>query len=291
MDPASSASWRLRKSAFIGSLSAFLFAAIGVCLPVSAQTASFHGAPATAEQAKNPYAGKRAAAQAGANLFARHCAACHGPTGAGTGNIPALAKGPTQSAPDGAIFWFITQGDPNNGMPAWSSLSEQQRWQLIAYLKSLGGANPPLPAAKAGVAPASNAAKTAAPPNAPFTDYRFEKPGTVRKITVQDLPQPFATKSADNGAKVVARPSDAWPKTLPGFSVQQYASGLNNPRLIVTAPNGDFFVAESEPGDVKVFRGITTDGKPQQTETFVTGLNSLTELRFILLDPIRSGFM
>ena len=41
LDPASSASWRLRKSAFIGSLSAFLFAAIGVCLPVSAQTASF----------------------------------------------------------------------------------------------------------------------------------------------------------------------------------------------------------------------------------------------------------
>jgi glucose/arabinose dehydrogenase len=272
LDAASSASWRLRKSAFIGALSAFLFAAIGVCLPVSAQTASFHGAPAAPEQAKNPYAGKRSAAQAGANLFARHCAACHGPKGEGTGNIPALAKGPTQSAPDGAIFWFITQGDPNNGMPAWSSLSEQQRWQLIAYLKSLGGANPPSPTAKAGAAPENSTAKTAAPPNAPFTDYRYENPGTVRKITVQDLPRPFATKSADNGAKVVARPSDAWPKTLPGFSVQQYASGLNNPRLIVTAPNGDFFVAESEPGDVKVFRGITTDGKPQQTDTFVTGL-------------------
>jgi glucose/arabinose dehydrogenase len=70
----------------------------------------------------------------------------------------------------------------------------------------------------------------------------------------------------------VARPSDAWPQTLPGFSVQQFASGLNNPRLIVTAPNGDIFVAESEPGDVKIFRGITADGKPQQVETFATGL-------------------
>ncbi len=221
---------------------------------------------------KNPYAGKHAAAQAGANLFARHCAACHGPTGEGTGNIPALVKGPTQSAADGAIFWFITQGDPNNGMPAWSSLSEKERWQTITYLKALSGPNPPLPTKKAEPASARSSANAAPPPNAPFTDYRYEKPGTVRKITVQDLPRPFATKSADNGPKVVARPSDAWPKTLPDFSVQQYASGLNNPRLIVTAPNGDFFVAESKPGDIKVFRGITADGKPQQTETFATGL-------------------
>ena len=272
LNAARSTSWIRSKSVFFGSLSAFLIAAIGVCLPVNAQTASFHGAPAAAEQTKNPFAGKRVAAQAGANLFARHCAACHGPTGAGTGNIPALAKGPTQSAADGAIFWFITQGDPNNGMPSWSSLSEQQRWQIVTYLKALGGAHPPLPTAKASATPASNSAKAAAPPSAPFTDYRFEKPGTVRNITVQDLPQPFATKSADNGPKVVARPSDAWPKALPGFSVQQYASGLDNPRLIVTAPNGDFFVAESDPGDVKVFRGITADGKPQQVETFATGL-------------------
>ena len=265
-------SWKTSARVLIQLASLLLFAAIGAFLPVTAQNSSFHDAPASAEQTKNPYAGKHASAQAGANLFARHCASCHGPTGGGTGNIPALAKGPTQSAPDGAIFWFVTQGDPNNGMPSWSSLSEQQRWQVVTYLKALGGANPPLPTEKVGAAPSSTSAPTATPPSAPFTDYRFEKSGTVRKITVQDLPQPFATKSANNGARVVARPSDAWPQALPGFSVQQYASGLNNPRLIVTAPNGDFFVAESEPGEVKVFRGITTDGKPQQVETFATDL-------------------
>jgi glucose/arabinose dehydrogenase len=280
-----SGNWKSGAYILIRHASVLLFATIGVCLPVNAQTASFHGAPPAAEQMKNPYAGKRAAAQSGANLFARHCASCHGPTAAGTGNIPALATGPTQGAPDGAIFWFITQGDPNNGMPSWSSLSEQQRWQLITYLKALGGANPPLPTAKAAAAPADNSANGAAPPNAPFTDYRFEKPGTVRRITVQDLPQPFATKSADNGPKVVARPSDAWPRALPGFSVQQYASGLNNPRLIVTAPNGDFFVAESKPGDIKVFRGITADGKPQQSETFATGLKQPYGIAFYPLGP------
>jgi glucose/arabinose dehydrogenase/mono/diheme cytochrome c family protein len=249
-----------------------LLTLIGACSPVKAQNGSFHNAPATAEQAKNPYAGKSGAAQAGANLFARHCAACHGPKGEGTGNIPAVAKGPAQSAPDGAIFWFITQGDPNNGMPAWTTLSEHERWQVITYLKALGGAHPPLPKLHPEAATSASAASTAPPPAAPFTDYRFEKPGTVRKITAQDLPQPYATKSADNGPKLVPRPDGVWPQALPGFTVQQYATGLNNPRLIVTAPNGDFFLAEMKPGNVKVFRGIAADGKTQQTETFATGL-------------------
>ena len=51
--------------------------------------------------------------------------------------MPALAQGPTQSAPDGEVFWFITTGAPDKGMPSWSALSERQRWQLVAYLKSL----------------------------------------------------------------------------------------------------------------------------------------------------------
>jgi glucose/arabinose dehydrogenase len=54
--------------------------------------------------------------------------------------------------------------------------------------------------------------------------------------------------------------------------VQQFATGLNNPRFLRTAPNGDIFLAESEAGDIKVFRGITADGKPEQTAVFATGL-------------------
>jgi len=110
-------------------------------------------------------------------------------------------------------------------------------------------------------------------PTPPFTDYRYESPGTVRKITAKDLPQPYATKSAGNGPDVVERPANAWPQVPAGFQVDQYATGLNNPRLIRTAPNGDFFLAESDGGDVKVFRGITHDGKAEQSEVFASGLN------------------
>ena len=108
---------------------------------------------------------------------------------------------------------------------------------------------------------------------AAFTNYKKEAPGVVRKITVADLPQPYATKSAGNSPTVVARPSDAWPKAPAGFKVDLYASGLNSPREIRTAPNGDLFVAESDSGEITIFRGITKDSKPEQTSTFATGLH------------------
>lgn len=108
---------------------------------------------------------------------------------------------------------------------------------------------------------------------AAFTNWKEEKPGVARKITLADLPQPFATKSADNDATIVPRPSNVWPQTLPGFKVELYATGLNNPRLIRTAPNGDLFVAESKAGDIRVFRGITKDGKLERSAIFATGLD------------------
>ena len=106
-----------------------------------------------------------------------------------------------------------------------------------------------------------------------FTDYSKESPGVVRKITAADLPQPFATKSSGNGANVVDRPADAWPKAPQGFKVGLYATGLDNPREIRTAPNGDLFLAETHGNDIKIFRGITADGKPQTTSVFATGLH------------------
>jgi glucose/arabinose dehydrogenase len=111
-----------------------------------------------------------------------------------------------------------------------------------------------------------------AAPNAPFTDFRYEKPGTTRKITVKDLPKPYATDSAQNGAEVVERPENAWPVAPAGFKVELFAAGLDNPRWLRTAPNGDVFLAESNPGRILVFRGMKDDGKPEVSEVFANGL-------------------
>jgi len=222
-----------------------------------AQDAHFHNAPAETAPQKNPYAGQSEAVAAGSKLFAANCASCHGPNGQGTGNVPALTEGATRNAPDGEVFWFITTGSIKNGMPPWNALPEQQRWQIVSYLKSLRSASA---GGSASAAPEKNIAVTtnAPPPAAPFTDFRFEAPGKVRWITPEDLPAPYATETANNGPQVVARPDDAWPQVPAGFKVELYASRLENPRLIRTAPNGDFFLAESSSGKIKVLASPPT---------------------------------
>lgn len=235
-----------------------------------AQNADFHNAPASTKAVKNPYEGQQPAA--GKTAYHLSCAPCHGDGGDGTGNIPSLVSGKAQGASDGELFWYITKGDVNNGMPAWQSLPERERWQIISFIRVLGGSKPGSPRVRATPEEAVTTGVSAPAPKAPFTDYRFEEPGKMHKITLKDLPAPFATTSAGNGPQLVARPENAWPKVPAGFKVALYASGLDEPRLIRTAPNGDVFVAESQAGKVLVFRGITAEGKPQQAEVFATGL-------------------
>ncbi len=98
------------------------------------------------------------------------------------------------------------------------------------------------------------------------------KAGTLRKITVADLPKPFATQYATTTQRVVPRPEGAWPQAPPGFQVGLYASGLDRPRLIRVAPNGDVFVMESRAGQIRVLRGLTPDGKAGEQSIFATGL-------------------
>jgi len=234
-------------------------------------TPTFHDAPPSVKQQKNPFEGQHpASARAD---YVQRCGACHGQNGEGTGNIPALATGKAQSASDGELFWYITKGDVNNGMPSWESLPEEQRWQIVNYLRVLGTLKPGSPRVPLSADEAVATAANAPPPKPPFTDYRYEEPGKIRKVTVKDLPDPLATASSGNAPQLVPRPKDAWPKVLPGFKVELYAADLDEPRLIRTAPNGDFFVAESRAGTIRVFRGITDEGKPMQSETFATGLN------------------
>jgi mono/diheme cytochrome c family protein len=123
----------------------FLIAAIGAILFNSstsmliAQDAKFHNAPASSNQVKNPYAGQPAVAAAGSRLYATNCGGCHGTGGRGTATSPRLSEGPTQSASDGDVFWFISTGAADSGMPSFAGLPERQRWQIVTYLKSLKG--------------------------------------------------------------------------------------------------------------------------------------------------------
>jgi glucose/arabinose dehydrogenase len=119
-----------------------------------------------------------------------------------------------------------------------------------------------------------------------FATYETVKAGVWRHITASDLPKPGATPSSSNGARVVPRPSDAWPVAPSGFKVELYATGLRNPRLARTAPNGDLFIAETVgSGEIKIFRGITADGKPKESSVYASGLKAPFGIAFYPLGP------
>ena len=79
----------------------------------------------------------------GEPLFARHCASCHGATGAGDGPLAETLPAPPANFtvhvpfhPDGVLFAWIRDGIRGTGMPGWQDqLSEQERWDLVNYLR------------------------------------------------------------------------------------------------------------------------------------------------------------
>lgn len=106
-----------------------------LAIPLAAQNSKFHNAPASADQAMNPYSGNQPAAAAGKKLYAQNCAACHGNNLQGMGPAPTLLSPSVKNAKSGELFWFVTDGDLNKGMPGWSQLSTQQRWQIVTFME------------------------------------------------------------------------------------------------------------------------------------------------------------
>ena len=85
---------------------------------------------------KNPFTGDSQAAAGGKKLYSQNCAQCHGNNLQGMGPAPSLLSPGVKHAAPGELFWFITNGDLNKGMPSWSQLPKQQRWQIITFLES-----------------------------------------------------------------------------------------------------------------------------------------------------------
>ena len=74
--------------------------------------------------------------------------------------------------------------------------------------------------------------------------WQQDKPGLKRHLTLQE--QPPIGKDVKNFSEKAPMPEGAKPQVPPGFSVEMVASGLDTPRVIRMAPNGDLFVAEKE---------------------------------------------
>jgi glucose/arabinose dehydrogenase len=142
----------------------------------------------------------------------------------------------------------------------------------------------PRPAAVAAHTPGQRPGELRTGPDA-FGDWSTDAPGVRRRITVPDLPAPHATPSVDHGADMVPRPDGVFPQAPRGFKVELFAHDLSNPRKIVTAPNGDLFVAESGANRVKILRAPDGAGAAQTTSVYAEGLRQPFGIAFYPSGP------
>lgn len=95
--------------------------------------------PAKDHARQNPYQGQADAIAAGQGIFLDHCAQCHGKEAMGTKKRPPLRSDRVQhQATEGDLHWLLVNGNMKKGMPSWAKLPDQQLWQVVTYVKSLG---------------------------------------------------------------------------------------------------------------------------------------------------------
>ena len=108
-------------------------------------------ASSKAHPLSNPLENNAEAQLAGAKLYQRECAGCHGESREGSARIPPLAQPDVYQAAPGTLFWILRNGSLTTGMPSFAHLPEVQRWQIIAFLT---GVTPTSTTGAAGESPA-----------------------------------------------------------------------------------------------------------------------------------------
>jgi hypothetical protein len=203
----------------------------------------------------------------GRALFVQRCALCHSvgiesAQGPGLGGVvgrkaaslsgfgftPALRRSDLTWT-DASLDQFLASPSsvvPGTTMPM-SVPDANERRALIAYMSTL----------RAEPSPSSSSSSTYVS-SAAFGDFHRDAPGRIHRITLADLPAPFASPSVRNAPSIADRPENAVPHVPDGFVASIFAKDLENPRLLRVAPNGDVFVAESAPGRIHVMRGATS---------------------------------
>jgi putative copper resistance protein D len=131
---------RRLRAPVLGGAAVLLAFGAGIALPPMAIDAY----PVT--YLRPPVAYQATSIASGAALYARHCASCHGPEGAGDGPAgrrlprpPAdLRASHTAHHTAGDLFWWISRGIPGAGMPGFGgALTEEERWDLVNLVRAL----------------------------------------------------------------------------------------------------------------------------------------------------------
>ena len=234
-------------------------------------------------------------------LFQQRCALCHatGQEGAGVFKLGPLLAGiagrPAASLPNygyskalaaSHLTWNSATLDkflsgPSALVPGTTMAvivaNPADRGDLIAFLATLRPAAPAEPREN----PASLKRVTTA------GDWQNDHPGMRHRIRLEELPAPFATRSAGNAPRTVDRPAGAALSVPAGFQVKLFSSNLSGPRLLRKAPNGDIFIAETRRGRIHVLRAADGADTPSEDSVFAENLEGPFGIAFYPLggDP------
>ncbi|MEQ8735420.1 MAG: PQQ-dependent sugar dehydrogenase [Rhodospirillaceae bacterium] len=101
-----------------------------------------------------------------------------------------------------------------------------------------------------------------------------QEPGTVISIDINALPQPYSPPSPANPPRTLPKPARALPTTLPGFSVNAFASSLKDARNLKVAPDGTVFLSEPRIGQITLLRDTDNDGRADVVTAFADGFRN-----------------
>jgi glucose/arabinose dehydrogenase len=110
----------------------------------------------------------------------------------------------------------------------------------------------------------------------------FRTIAVLLALLIQQLPQPFDSPWFRKATRTVPLPSGHQLTVPRGFSVSIFADGLQLPRFMALASNGDVFVGEPvrNAAKITVLRDADNDGVAEMRETFAAGLNRPFGLSF-----------
>jgi mono/diheme cytochrome c family protein len=127
-----------------------LIAVLAIAVMTAVNLSNNWRSTAAAKRLKNPVPSTAEAIAAGKQAYGEHCRNCHGEKGDGRGEKAAelsVAPGDFTDAAmmrrrtDGELFWQITRG--RLPMPSFEDkLSDQERWQLVDYIRTFAGKSP-----------------------------------------------------------------------------------------------------------------------------------------------------
>jgi mono/diheme cytochrome c family protein len=206
---------------------------------------------------ENPFAWNDTSAQgAGKTVYTQSCAGCHGQTGA---NIPAVkfndsAFGDHLQAQPDVEFWVLSEGNLSQGMPPFkSALSEDQRWQVLTYIRTLSQAQPSAPPSTANSGTVSLDVPDTGQAGQPLTmaatvqdtQGRLVEGETVEFFVSVDF---FATGQIEIGQAVTDSDGVATLEYIPRVSgemnfIARDESGEANGTISVSDANGKFYQA------------------------------------------------